>query len=117
MTNKTATKKDAAQTSDEAGATPPFDARCVTVLRGVAPASWRKGIAPMVWPRRELRVRKSTARGGRHGNRQKTTGKCQPLAAARAAGKRAARRLRAVRRLHARLRREFRTAQDARARP
>src|SRR5712664_4837357 len=68
-------------------------------------------------PRRELRVRKSTARGGRHGNRQKTTGKCQPLAAARAARKRAARRLRAVRRLHARLRREFRTAQDARARP
>jgi hypothetical protein len=49
MTKKTATKKDAAQTSDEAGATPPFDARCVTVLRGVAPASWRKGIAPMVW--------------------------------------------------------------------
>ena len=30
MTKKTATKKDAAQTSDEAGATPPFDARCVT---------------------------------------------------------------------------------------
>src|SRR6266849_1223066 len=30
-----------------AGATPPFDARCVTVLCGVAPASWRKGIAPM----------------------------------------------------------------------
>ena len=39
MTKKTATKKDAAQTSDEAGATPPFDARCVTVAVWSLPPS------------------------------------------------------------------------------
>ncbi len=32
-------RRDAAKTSDEAGATPAFDARCVTALHGVAPAS------------------------------------------------------------------------------
>jgi hypothetical protein len=31
--------EDAAQTLGEAGATPPFDAPCVTGLRGVTPAS------------------------------------------------------------------------------
>lgn len=41
MKKETATQKDAAQTPCEAGATPPFDAPCVTGLRGVAPASWR----------------------------------------------------------------------------
>jgi hypothetical protein len=39
MRKKTATGKDAAQTPAEAGATPPFDAPCVTGPFGVAPAS------------------------------------------------------------------------------
>ena len=41
-------KKDAAETPDEAGATPPIDARCVSGPRGVASASWRISVAPMV---------------------------------------------------------------------
>jgi hypothetical protein len=49
MRQETANKKDAAQTPDEAGATPPIDARCVFGRRGVAPASWRMTLAPMVW--------------------------------------------------------------------
>jgi hypothetical protein len=41
MTTKMAPKKDAAQTSDEAGATPPFDAPCVTVAVGSLPPQSR----------------------------------------------------------------------------
>jgi len=37
MMPKTATRKDAAQTSGSAGATPPFDAPCVTVAVGSLP--------------------------------------------------------------------------------
>lgn len=37
MRNNMATRQDAAQTPDEAGATPPFDARCVTGLVGSLP--------------------------------------------------------------------------------
>jgi len=44
------TEKNAAKTSDEAGATPLFDARCVTSFRGVAPASSRRKRGPF-WPR------------------------------------------------------------------
>jgi len=43
---ETATKKDAAQTSDEAGATPPFDARCVTVAMGSLPPQSRAARDP-----------------------------------------------------------------------
>jgi hypothetical protein len=46
MTKQTATKKDAAQTSDEAGATPPFDARCVTVAVGSLPPQSRAARDP-----------------------------------------------------------------------
>ncbi len=46
MTKQTATKKDAAQTSDEAGATPPFDARCVTVAVGSLPPPSRAARDP-----------------------------------------------------------------------
>ena len=48
MRKETAPTKDAAQTPDEAGATPPSDARCVPGPCGVAPALWRKALAPMV---------------------------------------------------------------------
>ena len=102
MTKKTATKKDAAQTSDEAGATPPFDARCVTVPCGVAPASWRKRIAPMVWAASRIRVRKSTAGGGHTWHIvKKPPETVSRTMQARTTRKRTARRLRAVRRLHA----------------
>src|ERR1700681_221537 len=46
MTKQTATKKDAAQTSDEAGAPPPFDARCVTVAVGSLPPQSRAARDP-----------------------------------------------------------------------
>ena len=41
MTENTAIEKDAAQTSDEAVATPPFDAPCVTVAVGSLPPQSR----------------------------------------------------------------------------
>jgi len=47
MTKQTATKKDAAQTSDEAGATPPFDARCVTVAVWSLPPLSRAARGPL----------------------------------------------------------------------
>jgi len=46
MTPKTATRKDAAPTSDSAGATPPFDARCVTVAVGSLPPQSRAARDP-----------------------------------------------------------------------
>jgi hypothetical protein len=39
-------KKDAAETPDEAGATPPFDARCVTVAAGSLPPQSRAAPDP-----------------------------------------------------------------------
>ena len=39
MSGKQARSRNAAKTSDEAGATPALDARCVTAFHGVAPAS------------------------------------------------------------------------------
>src|SRR2546429_2521305 len=95
---------------------PPLTRGASGYFGGSLPPHGARELRHWFGPRRELRVRKSTANGGTHGYRQETTGKCEPLAPARAARKRAARRLRAVRRLHAGLRREFRPAQDARAR-
>src|SRR5580693_6064694 len=68
-------------------------------------------------PRREIRVRKSAERGGKHGHHQETTGKCQPLAAYRTTRERSARRLLTVCGLHPGLRHEFRAAKDASTRP
>jgi hypothetical protein len=39
MSGEQVRSRNAAKTSDEEGATPAFDARCVTALHGVAPAS------------------------------------------------------------------------------
>ena len=44
LREKNGNPKSAAQTAEEAGATPPRDAPCVSGLRGVAPASWRQNV-------------------------------------------------------------------------
>lgn len=54
MRQETATRKDAAQTLNEAGATPSIDARCVAGPRGVAPASWRKELRQRFGPRKQF---------------------------------------------------------------
>ena len=46
MTENSATEKDAAQTSDEAGVAPPFDARCVTFTVGSLPPQSRAECDP-----------------------------------------------------------------------
>jgi hypothetical protein len=49
MREPKATRQNAAPNPSEAGATPPFDARCVTDPAGSLPPRWRKKIAPVVW--------------------------------------------------------------------
>ena len=62
MTPKTATRKDAAQTSEEAGATPPFDVPCVTVATGALPPQSRAARDPFGRvPEPEFRSCKTTS--------------------------------------------------------
>jgi len=73
MTPKTATRKDAARTSDEAGATPPFDAPCVTVAVGSLPPQSRAARDPFGRvPEPEFRSCKTTFITTRKGERKDT---------------------------------------------